>query len=225
MATGYFVTGTDTDCGKTLVSVALMQHLQIRGKQVLGMKPVAAGADPTLAGPRNDDALKLQAQGSSLQPYETINPYLFLPPIAPHLAARQAGVTIDFGRIAGCFRQLANHADRVVVEGAGGWRVPLGPEGGIAELALRLELPVILVVGLKLGCISHALLSAESIIASGAVLGGWIGSRVEPAMDQAQGNIETLEQMLPCPCFGTIPHLDTADASIAASHLNLATAG
>jgi len=225
MGAGYFVTGTDTDCGKTLAAVALMRVLQARGERVLGMKPVAAGALQTPAGPRNDDALSLQAQGTSPQPYETVNPYLFLPPIAPHLAARQARVTIGFSRIVDCYRQLANHADRVVVEGAGGWRVPLGPEGGIAELALRLELPVILVVGLKLGCISHALLSAESIIASGATLAGWIGSQVDPAMAQVQGNIETLRQQLPCPCFGIVPHLDTADASIVAGHLDLPAAG
>ncbi|MCW8906485.1 MAG: dethiobiotin synthase [Sedimenticola sp.] len=218
---GYFVTGTDTDCGKTLASVALMQALQARGERVLGMKPVAAGADLTPAGPRNDDALKLQAQGSSPQPYETVNPYLFLPPIAPHLAARQAGVTIDFGHIAACYRQLENHADRVVVEGAGGWRVPLGPEGGIAELALHLELPVILVVGLKLGCINHALLSAESILASGATLGGWIASRVDPDMALAQENIETLRQQLPCPCLGTIPHLQVPLAASATKYLRL----
>lgn len=225
MGRGFFITGTDTDSGKTVAAISLMQCLQSRGEQVLGMKPVAAGAEQTPAGLRNDDALKLQAQGSSLQPYATINPYLFVPPIAPHLAAEQAAVTIDFDNIADCFEQLATAADRVVVEGAGGWRVPLGAQGTIAELAKRLRLPVILVVGLRLGCINHALLSAESILATGATLAGWIGSRVDPAMCQAEANIATLRQQLPGPCLGIIPHLDDPFAKQAAGCLTLSTLG
>lgn len=221
MGKGYFITGTDTDCGKTLAALALMHCLQSRGEQVLGMKPVAAGATRTSSGLCNGDALKLQAQGSSRQPYETVNPYLFVPPVAPHLAAEQSGTTIDFSHIVDCYRQLAGNADRVVVEGAGGWRVPLGPEGGIAELAGRLGLPVILVVGLRLGCINHALLSAESILASGARLAGWIGNRVDPAMDQPEANIETLRQQLAFPCLGIIPHMDSPLIAGAAHGLSL----
>jgi len=207
MAHGYFITGTDTDSGKTVVTLGLMQRLQSRGLRVLGMKPVAAGAEQTDAGLRNDDALRLQAQASCSLAYEQINPYCFAPPIAPHLAAEQAEQMIDFLEIGRCFGQLANGADRVLVEGAGGWRVPLGAGRTMADLALALDLPVILVVGLRLGCINHALLSAESIRASGGRLAGWIGNQVDPAMQEREANTETLQQWLDAPCLGLVPWL------------------
>ncbi|WP_435685705.1 dethiobiotin synthase [Sedimenticola selenatireducens] len=205
MASGYFISGTDTDSGKTVVTLGLMAQLQSRGLQVLGMKPVAAGAEQTDAGLRNSDALQLQAQASRAIAYGQINPYCFKPPIAPHLAAERAGQTIDFLEIGRCFNQLAIGADRVLVEGAGGWRVPLGPAQSISDLAVLLGLPVILVVGLRLGCINHALLSAESIRASGARLAGWIGNQVDPAMQERDANIETLKQRLDIPCLGLVP--------------------
>ncbi len=221
MNSGFFITGTDTDSGKTVVTLGLMQLLQNRGFRVAGMKPVAAGAEQTSEGWRNSDALQLQAQSTGLIDYATLNPYLFEPPIAPHLAARQAGVAIDFSRIRHCFDELADQVDWVVVEGAGGWRVPLGEEGAIAELAVSLELPVVLVVGLKLGCINHALLSVESIATSGANLIGWVGSQVDPDMRFVEGNVETLKKSIDAPCLGIVPHLEPSAVSTAYQFLQL----
>ena len=155
---GVFVTGTDTDCGKTEVSLGLMAAWQARGERVLGMKPVATGCDPSPEGPRNADARRLQAQGSSVVPYGLVNPYAFVPPIAPHIAAGQAGVEILIAEIVGAYRALAAESDLVVVEGVGGWRVPLSASLFVSDIPKALGLPVILVVGLKLGCLNHALL-------------------------------------------------------------------
>lgn len=221
MNRGYFITGTDTDSGKTVVALGLMRLLQARGYRVAGMKPVAAGAEHTADGWRNSDALQLQAQSTGSIDYATLNPYLFEPPIAPHLAARQVGVTIDFARIRHCFDELADQVDRVVVEGAGGWRVPLGQDGTIAELALMLGLPVILVVGLKLGCINHALLSVQSIRASGANLTGWVGSQVDPDMRLVEGNVETLKKAINAPCLGIVPYLGSSAVNTAYPFLQL----
>ncbi len=221
MSRGYFITGTDTDSGKTVVTLGLMQLLQSQGYRVAGMKPVAAGAELTVDGWRNDDALQIQAQSTGDISYETLNPYLFEPPIAPHLAAQQAGVRIDFSRISDCFDLLQRQVDRMVVEGAGGWRVPLGEKHSIADLAVALELPVILVVGLKLGCINHALLSAESIRAAGVNLVGWVANQVDPAMQVRDENIETLKGCLDSPCLGVVPYLKAPSAQVVGAYLRL----
>ena len=213
MIKGYFVTGTDTGCGKTEVTLGLMALLQAAGFSVLGMKPVASGAVCGNDGLRNDDALRLQAQSSRPVDYRLLNPYAFEPPIAPHLAARQARQAIDLARIQSCCNELAGRADLVLVEGVGGWRVPLSGGRCVSDLALLLGLPVILVVGLRLGCINHALLTAEAVIASGAQLCGWVANRVDPHMLQAQANIATLEQMLPAPLLGVVPYMKAASAS------------
>lgn len=218
---GVFITGTDTDCGKTTVSLGLMAAWQARGLRVLGMKPVATGCDPTPAGLRNRDALRLQAQGSSDAPYPLINPYAFAPPIAPQLAADRAGVAIAPGPIADAYRTLAAAADRVVVEGMGGWRVPLGPRLWLGDLARALELPVILVVGLKLGCLNHALLSAESIRAQGHRLAGWIGNGIDPALSARDENIATLAALIEAPCLGVVPWLHQPTAATLAGMLRL----
>jgi dethiobiotin synthetase len=210
---GVFITGTDTGSGKTEVAVALLQGLTRAGQRAVGFKPVASGAGSIDGNLRNDDALALQQAGAPGVPYADINPYCFAPAIAPHLAARDAGVTIDAGRIAGGYRRLAAGADWVVVEGAGGWRVPLSDALDMRGLALALNLPVILVVGLRLGCINHALLSEQSIVESGSILIGWIGSAVDPAMERMGDNIQTLSQALRVPCLG-VWHRDR-DAAVA----------
>ncbi|MEW7980790.1 MAG: dethiobiotin synthase [gamma proteobacterium symbiont of Phacoides pectinatus] len=207
MANGLLITGTDTECGKTEVTLGLMHALQGRGLRVLGMKPVASGALPTPRGLRNEDALRIQAQGSTPLPYRQVNPYAFEPPVAPHLAAAEAGVEIAFDPIREGVRGLARQADLVLVEGVGGWRVPLGPDGDLCDLARTLELPVILVVGMRLGCINHALLSVESIVASGLPLAGWVANRVDPGMRVAEGNLRTLRQGIPAPLLGEVPRL------------------
>ncbi|MCF8016093.1 MAG: dethiobiotin synthase [Chromatiaceae bacterium] len=208
-AQGLFVTGTDTEVGKTEVTLGLMAALQRRGLSVLGMKPVAAGCVLTPDGLRNEDALRIQAQGSKPLAYSAINLYAFGPPIAPHVAAAQVGVEMQIEPIKTAYQHLITQADWVLVEGAGGWRVPLGPGLTLADLPSALDLPVVLVVGLRLGCLNHALLSAESIQASGLQLTGWVANRIDPAMAAADDNLATLRERLPAPCLGVIPWLRT----------------
>lgn len=221
MSQSYFITGTDTDCGKTEVTLGLMQHLQDQGLSVLGMKPVASGAITTADGPRNDDAVRILQQGSQSVEYDLINPFAYAPPIAPHLAAEQVGREIDFWQIRACYQALASRAESVIVEGVGGWRVPLGRDKAVSDLALLLELPVILVVGLKLGCINHALLSAESISASGARLAGWVANVADDAMLEPQGNLESLKARINAPFLGRVPRLETPTAKAVADCLQL----
>lgn len=204
---GLFVTGTDTDAGKTLVSLGLMAALQAKGQRVLGMKPVASGSLVGPEGPRNADASALLAQGSRPVPYELVNPYALVPPIAPHIAAGEAGIDIEIETLIGAYRTLAGQADWVLVEGVGGWRVPLGATLWVSDLPLALDLPVVLVVGLKLGCINHSLLSVESILASGARLTGWVANSVDPAMLAREQNLATLAALIEAPCLGVVPHL------------------
>ncbi|QJQ99483.1 dethiobiotin synthase [Halomonas sp. PGE1] len=230
----YFVTGTDTDAGKTLASAGLLARARREGLTTLGLKPIASGSEATPDGLRNADALALQAESVPAVDYTTINPYAFAPAIAPHLAARRAGVEVRLADLTGWLRPLlALERDLTLVEGAGGWRVPLNDDEDLAELALAMELPVILVVGLRLGCLSHARLTAEAITASGLRLAGWIGSLVDPglsfdaAADDAlyQDNLATLARTLPAPCLGVIPRLaadaPAAMAAAAADHLEL----
>ncbi len=218
---GLFITGTDTGCGKTEISLALMQLYQARGESVLGMKPIASGAEAAAEGLRNADALRLQAQGSRLLPYEQVNPYAFAPPIAPHLAAQQLGEVIDLQRIQVGYEQLAAQADRVVVEGVGGWRVPLNGRDAVSDLALRLGLPVVLVVGMRLGCINHALLSVEGIMASGAELVGWVANQVERDMLCLGENVETLKGLIAASCLGVVPFMESPSVADIACRLDL----
>jgi len=216
---GWFVTGTDTGVGKTLVSGALLRVLRERGLRVAGMKPVASGCIATAAGLRNEDALVLARESSLRLPYAQVNPYAFEPAIAPHLAAAEAGVRIDLeGLAAGCEALLAQ-VDRVVVEGAGGWRVPLNDTETIADLARRLRLPVVLVVGLRLGCLNHALLTAAAILADGLPFGGWVANAIDPGFARAAENLASLQERLPGPFLGAIPALSRADIREAAAAL------
>lgn len=221
---GLFVTGTDTGCGKTEISLGLMAALQARGRRVLGMKPVASGSEPTPEGLRNEDALRLLAQGSQPVPYPWVNPYAFAPPIAPHLAAAEAGVSIEPDSIRRAYQRLAGAADWVVVEGVGGWRVPLGPRDSVADLPRWLGLPVVLVVGLRLGCLNHALLSAESILASGAGFIGWVANLVDPEMARVETNVRSLVERLPAPLLGRVdfsaPRPDPAEVADALGNLD-----
>lgn len=217
-----FVTGTDTGCGKTVVSTALIHALRARGERVLAMKPVASGCDTTPDGLRNADALALQAAASQTLPYDQVNPFAFAPPIAPHIAAAEAGVDIRLDVIVDQAQRLAAVCDVLVVEGVGGWRVPLDSDNDVADLALRLGAEVLLVVGLRLGCINHALLSAAAITADAAPLIGWVANRIDPVMDRAQANLVTLERRLPAPCLGRLPHQAPAvRAAVLAADLDL----
>ncbi|MBI4204050.1 MAG: dethiobiotin synthase [Betaproteobacteria bacterium] len=205
-ATGYFITGTDTGVGKTLIACALIHAFAQQGRRVAGMKPVAAGAIRTVEGWLNEDVARLRAAANVMAPLSLINPYCFELPVAPHLAAQQAGVEIDLDVVARAYGELAAHSEIVIVEGVGGFCVPLNRNQDSADLAVRLALPVILVVGLRLGCLNHALLTAQAIRARGLVLAGWIASRIDPAMALADQNREALAARIGAPLLGDVAH-------------------
>jgi dethiobiotin synthetase len=217
---GYFITGTDTGCGKTEASLGLMARLQSQGRRVLGMKPVATGCERRPEGLRNQDAERLLARGSTPAPYGLVNPYAFAPPIAPHLAAGAVGIEITLTAIKQAYRSLSGEADQVIVEGVGGWRVPLGPDLFVSDLPKALGLPVILVVGLRLGCINHALLTGERIRGDGCVLAGWIANQIDPEMLERDANLATLAALLDAPCLGVVPWLADPTPEVIGTLLN-----
>jgi len=220
-ATGFFVTGTDTGVGKTVVACALLHAFANRGLRTVGMKPVAAGATENDAALANDDVAALRAASTVAAPNDLVNPYCFAPPIAPHIAAAQAGVEIDLDRLQRAFLGLQALADCVIVEGAGGFLVPLGPDIDMRDLAVRLGLPVILVVGLRLGCLNHALLTAESVERAGLRLGGWVANHTDPDMACIDENVRTLESRLRPPLLARIPYCGTIDAARVACEINI----
>ena len=215
----YFVTGTDTGVGKTLVSCALLHAFAAQGRSVAGFKPVAAGCD---ADGHNDDALALRAASSLQLAYGQVNPYCFAPATAPHIAAARSGVRIELAAIVAAYRELAGRAEKVVVEGAGGFLVPLNGAQDSGDLARELSLPVILVVGMRLGCLNHALLTVEAIAARGLALAGWVANVLDAQMPALQDNIDALRTRIAAPCLGVVPRMDEADARIAAARLDMA---
>jgi len=220
MTVGYFMTGTDTGVGKTLVAAAFMKLFARQGLRVSGMKPVASGCRPTQAGLRNEDAELLDAQATIRHPYDRINPFAFAPAIAPHLAAEAAGIEISLTPMIESYQQLAAQSDVVVVEGAGGWRVPIGPTGMLSDLPEELGLDVILVVGLRLGCLNHALLTCEAIQQRGKCrLAGWVGNGIESGFEPLAANIRTLASRIAAPCLGIIPPLAAPTPDLAAAAL------
>jgi dethiobiotin synthetase len=212
-AHGFFVTGTDTGVGKTVVACALLHAFATRGVRVVGMKAVAAGAARIAGELVNDDVTALRAASSVDAPHDLVNPYCFAPAIAPHIAAADASVEIELERLERAFLELAALADYVIVEGAGGFRVPLGPSIDMRDLAVRLGLPVILVVGLRLGCLNHALLTAESVEEAGLELGGWVANHIDPHMARVDENVGALESRLRAPLLACIPYCGTIDAA------------
>lgn len=216
---GFFVTGTDTGIGKTRVSAGLLRALSGAGLKSAGMKPVASGAEMTADGLRNDDALALMAAASLKKPYSLVNPYCFAPPVAPHLAAREAQVEITLDPIRTAFAGLCLGADAVVVEGVGGWQVPLSETLEVPDLARELELPVLLVVGMRLGCLNHALLTARAIRADGLELAGWVANAVDPDFQRPEANLASLSAALGAPLLGQLPHAPKARPEDAAAAL------
>lgn len=204
-ARGYFITGTDTSVGKTFVTRLLLQALNRQGISSLGMKPIAAGAEMIDGQLANEDALALARAGCCEVPYDWINPVLLRLPVAPHIAAERAGVSIDLPQIQRAYASLAAQSEVVLVEGAGGWLVPLSDSLDMSDLARCLNLPVILVVGMRLGCLNHALLSVRTIAASGLTLHGWIASRLDPQMLEYAANLQALQQRIPAPLLAEIP--------------------
>jgi dethiobiotin synthetase len=204
---GFFITGTDTGVGKTVVSTALVRGLVARGLRVAVMKPIASGSEWIGTELRNEDALALMAASNVEAPYEQINPYCFEPPISPHIAADEAGKQVNLAEVEHNFHALAGKADWIVVEGAGGWLAPIGTRTSIADLALTLQLPVIVVVGMRLGCINHAVLTKLAIESQGARFAGWVANTIDPAMARPEENLETLVRLLGEPPLAVIPHL------------------
>ena len=204
---GYFITATDTDAGKTFVTAGLLHALSQLSYKTIGFKPVASGCIATPQGLRNEDALQLIAAATTNLNYSIINPYAFEPAIAPHLAAQQSGVNIDIQLINQIIKESINVVDYAFVEGVGGWLVPLNDQHNLEDLAKLLEFPVILVVNMRLGCINHALLTAQAIAESGLILAGWIANQIpEPAsMKYLQENLNSIKSRIHAPLLGVIP--------------------
>jgi len=206
MHAAYFVVGTDTDVGKTYVSCALLRHFVAQGYQSVGMKPLASGCQmDAQLGLVNADAQALLAAGNRQVDMDALNPYRFLPAIAPHIAAQQAGIEIDLQVILRAYTTLANEAEVVVVEGAGGFLTPINAQQSLADLAQQLAIPIILVVGMRLGCINHALLTVEAIQARGLRLAGWVANSLAPNMAHFAENLSSLQQAIDAPCLSVVP--------------------
>lgn len=214
----YFVTGTDTAVGKTLISCALLYAFAAQGKRIVGMKPVAAGCD---ADGLNEDVKQLRAASNILASLGQINPYSFIHPIAPHIAAHNAGVSINLSRIRESYTELAAQAEVVIVEGAGGFQVPLNDTQDSADLAVALGLPVILVVGMRLGCLNHALLTMRAIDDCGLECAGWVANVLDPDMAALNENIQALQQRIKAPMLGVVQHQAAPDARAIATQLNI----
>jgi dethiobiotin synthetase len=217
-----FVTGTDTEIGKTLVSSAILHKLVERGIRACGMKPVAAGAEMVEGALHNEDADMLAAAGNVHLPSSITTPFMLREPAAPHIAAALEGVTIEAVPIIAAYAEILAASDAVVVEGVGGFRVPFNDDFDSADLAAQLNLPVVLVVGMRLGCISHALLTLEAIVARGLVLAGWVANTADPDMRFFEENVEALSARIPAPLLGIVPRLEQATAANAARFIDLA---
>lgn len=222
MSQAYFIAGTDTDVGKTTIAAGLLHAARLQGLSTLAAKPVASGCAVTSKGLRNADALALIDQSTVQLPYERVNPFAFEPAIAPHLAAREAGVALALPALLKAMQGiLAEGADFTLIEGAGGWRVPLSDHANLSDLAIALKLPVILVVGVRLGCINHALLTAEAIARDGLQLAGWVANIIDPKTSRLEENLATLAERIPAPCLGRVPKLKLVTAEAVAEHLQL----
>ena len=222
MSNAYFVTGTDTEVGKTFISAALLARAKQQGLTTAAVKPVASGADTTPEGLRNEDGLALLKQCSLPLRYEEVNPVIFEPAIAPHIAAQKINRTVSIDELKiYCQNVLAKKADLTLIEGAGGWRVPVNREETLADLAKLLQLPIILVVGMRLGCINHAILTAEAIARDGLHLAGWVANRITPTMNEYDENFLTLNRLIKAPCIGHVPYIKTLDPNLAIGYFTL----
>lgn len=222
MGRAFFVTGTDTDAGKTLVSSGLLAAARKQELSAFGLKPVAAGCETTKDGLRNNDALKLMAAASIELPYELVNPVALEPAIAPHIALAQSNNRITADRLVGyCRGALMRKYDLAFIEGAGGWRVPLNDWEFLSQLPKMLETPVILVVGMKLGCLNHAMLTAEAIVRDGLKIAGWVANRIDSNMSCFEENLETLASLMPAPCLGVVPRLESDNPDGVAEYLDI----
>ncbi|MFP8966401.1 dethiobiotin synthase [Pokkaliibacter sp. CJK22405] len=223
MAT-FFVTGTDTDAGKTLIGQTLLFMARQQGLSTLGIKPIASGSVETESGLRNSDALALQRQSDPVLAYELHNPVCFKPAIAPHIAAVEAGLTLSLAGVSEALSSsLIHEADFRLIEGAGGWFLPLNDQGeSLSQWVISKKWPVILVIGVKLGCLNHARLTREALLSAGVTIAGWVANTVDKEMPYQQENLRTLHTLLPEPCLGEVPFLASADPETASAYLSLA---
>ncbi len=221
MKKGYFIAGTDTGIGKTFVSCALLQAFADKGVNVGAMKPIAAGCDQTVTGWRNDDALQLMKHTNVELSYQQVNPVALPSPVAPHLAINDLNQTVTVEKLTHYFENIKNSADYFIVEGAGGWLVPLNDNESMADIPKAFGLDIILVVGMRLGCLNHALLTATAIEQSGNHLIGWVANIIDPSMLMIEKNILTLKQSIKAPLLGTLPHMDTKEINVAAQKLDI----
>jgi dethiobiotin synthetase len=216
----FFITGTDTNVGKTLIAAGLLVAAKNKGLTTAALKPVAAGCEKTEAGLRNSDALLLQSVITQPLDYDQINPYALEAAIAPHIAAQQEKRSLSVDRLSGFCRGVLSSANFTLLEGAGGWRVPINPRETLADLAKNLQLPVIIVVGIRLGCINHALLTFEAIARDGVPVAGWVANCVDVDMPVLQENIDSLRARLPVPCLGVIPFLADQSPTVVATYFD-----
>ena len=217
----YFVTGTDTGVGKTLVTAALLHAFAKTGLRVTGMKPIAAGAELIDGELWNEDVAMLAAASNTNLPRELTTTYLLREPAAPHIAAQLEHVSLDMQQLLDCYQQIAQQSDSVIVEGVGGFCVPINDEVDTADLAVQLGLDVVMVVGLRLGCINHALLTAEAIKARGLKLVGWVANQIDVNMPHQQANLQALEQRLSAPLIGVVPWMAAVSAQVAADKIDI----
>ena len=217
-----FVTGTDTDVGKTVVACGLLAAAREQGLRTVAIKPVAAGCEPGEQGLTNSDALQLQAAATHQLSYQQVNPIALEPAIAPHIAAQEADLRLSTSRLVGYCRGVSLlPVDMVLIEGAGGWRVPINPRETLADVARELNCAVIVVVGMRLGCLNHALLTVEAIRRDGLQIAGWVANILDPDMPRLEENIDTLKQLIAEPCLGTVPRLDNLSAQCVAEFLTV----
>ncbi len=219
----YFITGTDTDAGKTLCAQGLLLKAKSEGKTTLGLKPIAAGCEKTDKGLRNSDALALMVHSTETLPYEQVNPVALEEAIAPHIAAQRLRKPLSADRVVGFLRGvlMINRADFTLIEGAGGWRLPLNPRETLADSVKELQLPVIVVIGMKLGCLNHALLTIEAIQRDGLKVAGWIANQVDENMAAYEENVATLHTLIKAPFLGEVPFMQNPNAQDVAELLQL----
>lgn len=223
MIRSFFVAGTDTDVGKTAVAAAMLVALQAQGKTTAAIKPVAAGAEQMAAGLRNEDGLVLQRYQTAELPYEQVNPVLLQQPLSPHIAAARQQRRLTVSQLVGyCRGMMLQPADVLLIEGAGGWRVPINAVETLAGLPRELNIPVILVVGMRLGCLNHAVLTAEAVRHDGLQVVGWVANQVDPQMAEVEANIATLRERLPGQFMGHVPWIQGADPAVIASYIDVA---
>ncbi len=223
MSKGFFITGTDTEIGKTTISLGIITALKNAGHKVSAMKPVASGSQLINGQLRNDDALKLINACNTQLDYDEVNPYCFEPPIAPHIAAQQTNTAINIENICALAEEHKTQSDYCIIEGVGGWEVPLNDTHTLEDLAIALKLPVILVVGIKLGCINHTLLTAKAIQDSGLPLAGWTANHCEPDTNNADEIVESLKQLIDAPCIGVVEFMDKVNAEMVVDQLDIAS--